>query len=249
MRNDNQSLCRWLFAYGLSYAFLHILPAFLPGPLAWPVNKGDALDFLTPLVVIPAALAVSLKLKRLSETKEPSPGKRHGGGAWAVLILGFLLYVDGHGIHLSANSIARLLEGQEGSSAFRGVYLYDEVISHFMWDGGAFLISVGLLLLARRARFAGLTAAQSALLSGGAAFYGFAYAVNSIEGQTVIVMFPAAGAACLWCLGLYLRDRKMKAQDPVVLFFLSGYLLSVILLAYWGIKNSGFPEFSDLGWI
>ncbi|MDI6698293.1 MAG: hypothetical protein QME85_05085 [Candidatus Saccharicenans sp.] len=249
MRNDNTSLCRWLLAYALSYALFHILPAFLQGSLAWPVNQGDALDFLTPLVVIPTALAASMTLKRLSEARAPSLGKRSDKIPWAVLILGFLLYVDGHGIHLSANSIARLLEGQEGSRLFRGVYLYDEVISHFMWDGGVFLISVGLLLLARRASFGRLTTAQSALVSAAAAFYGFAYAVNSIEGQTVVLMFPAAGAAFVWCLGLYLRDRKRNAQDPVVFFFLCGYLLSVILLAYWGIKNSGFPEFSDLGWI
>ena len=104
-------------------------------------------------------------------------------------------------------------------------------------------------MLARRAGFGGLTTAQSALVSGGAAFYGFAFALNSIEGQTVALMFPAAAAASLWCLGLYFRDRKRKVQDPVVFFFLAGYLLSVVLLAYWGIKNSGFPEFSDLGWI
>jgi hypothetical protein len=177
------------------------------------------------------------------------PGQKGGRLSWIVLIFGFLLYVDGHGIHLSANSIARLLGGQEGSSLFRAVYLYDEVISHFMWDGGILVISVGLILLARRAGFGGLTTAQSVLVSGGAAVYGFAYTLNSIEGQTVVLMFPAAAAACLWCLKLYFRDRRRKEQDPVVLFFLAGYLLSVILLAYWGIKNSGFPEFSDLGWI
>jgi hypothetical protein len=249
MRDAGTRLCFWLFVYALAYALLHILPAFLTGFLAWPVSQGDALDFLTPFAVIPAALAVSLSLKKMSEGNEPSRGKTRGGIPWVVLILGFLFYVDGHGIHLSANSIARLLEGQEGSSLFKAVYLYDEVISHFMWDGGVVLISVGLVLLARRAVFGGLTAAQSALVSAGAAFYGFAFALNSIEGQTVVLMFPLAAAACLWCLGLYFRDRKRKVQDPVVLFFLAGYLLSIILLAYWGIKNSGFPEFSDLGWI
>jgi len=248
-RNNSSALCRWLFVYALGYALLHILPAFLTGALVGPVNQGDALDFLTPFVVVPAALAAAWKMSRLSARKGPSQGKLQRGIAWAVLILGFLLYVDGHGIHLSANSIARLLEGQEGSNLFKSVYLFDEVISHFMWDGGVFLISVGLVLLARRAVFGGLTTAQSALVSVGAALYGFAYALNSVEGQTVILMFPLAAAACLCCLGLYLRDRKRKAQDPVVIFFLAGYLLSIILLAYWGIKNSGFPEFSDLGWI
>ena len=134
MGNDSTAFCRWLFAYALSYALFHILPAFLPGFLAWPVNQGDALDFLTPFVVVPAALAVSFRLKRLWEAKMPSSGKTQVRVPWIVLVLGLLLYVDGHGIHLSANSIARLLEGQEGSSLFRGVYLYDEVISHFMWD-------------------------------------------------------------------------------------------------------------------
>jgi hypothetical protein len=33
------------------------------------------------------------------------------------------------------------------------------------------------------------------------------------------------------------------------LFFLLGYLIGVILFAYWGISHPGFPEFSAIGWI
>ena len=69
----------------------------------------------------------------------------------AVLVFlgfGFLLYVDGHGLHLSSNSIARLLQDMKGSELFKANYLFDEIISHYMWDTGVFLISMGLILLA-----------------------------------------------------------------------------------------------------
>src|SRR5512139_2826993 len=132
-------ICRWLFGFGFVYAFFQVMPAFIPGHLAGPVSRADAFDFLTPLAVIPAALAVFYKLRKAAATESRAFS---GFSKWSipVFILGLIFYVEGHGLHLSANSIDRLLGGQEDTALHQSVYIYDEVISHFIWDSGVLVI-------------------------------------------------------------------------------------------------------------
>jgi hypothetical protein len=135
------------------------------------------------------------------------------------------------------------------SELYKAAYLFDEIISHFMWDGGVFLISVALIIAAYKISFKSLTWKNFAFLSLGSAFYGFAFTANGIEGQTVVFTFPAAGVGFLLTLLFYFHRKKEGNQNPFLFFFMSGYLLSLILFAYWGISRSGFPQFSELGWI
>ncbi|MGB7297031.1 MAG: hypothetical protein WBC70_15710 [Candidatus Aminicenantales bacterium] len=242
-------ICRWLFIYGFTYAFFQVMPAFLKGRFAGPVSRGDALDFLTPLAVISVAIMLFLKVKR-------APGKDAQDGsaapsmlAGAVFILGLISYVEGHGIHLSANAIDRLLHGQEGTDLHRAVYLFDEVISHFLWDAGVLIIAAGLILAGVRIRFAPLSPVRWIFLAAGACFFGFSYAVNAIEGQTVALTFPAAILMVCACFWLCRKSRRGGGHNAVALFFLLGFLLSVLLFTYWGIAHPGFTEFSELGWI
>jgi hypothetical protein len=248
MKKENSVLCGWILAYGLAYAFFHIMPAFLSGFLTGPITQGDALDFLTPFVVIPIAIMLYSQIKKVSGAKEYAAARFQKLSS-IILILGFIFYADGHGLHLSANSIARLVEGQQGSTLYNAVYLFDEIISHFMWDGGVVLISLGLIFLARNRDFGLLSSAQVSLIAAGSVFYGFSFAANGVEGQTVVFTFPAAAAVFFLTLWFYLKDQKRKNQNPILLFFLCGYFLSAVLFAYWGITHPGFPEFSELGWI
>jgi len=48
---------------------------------------------------------------------------------------------------------------------------------------------------------------------------------------------------------LYLKRIKQRTQNPVLFFFLIAYLISTLLFLYWGMSHSGFPQFSELGWI
>jgi hypothetical protein len=242
-------VCRWLFIYGFVYAFFQVMPTLLKGRFAGPVSSGDALDFLTPLTVIPAALALYLKLRR--ERRGDAQGGSAGLSilAGAIFVLGLIAYVEGHGIHLSANAIDRLLHGQEGTSLYQAVYLFDEVISHHIWDGGVLIIAAGLILAGIKLHFPGLSPVQWFYLAGGACFFGFSYAVSGIEGQTVPLTLPAAVLMVLICFWLHRNSRREGAYNTVALFFLLGFLLSVLLFACWGITRAGFPEFSELGWI
>ncbi len=157
--------------------------------------------------------------------------------------------MEGHGLHLAANSIARLLKGMEGTNVFKATYLFDEVISHFIWIIGLYLISFGLILLAWRLSFQPLFQKSMVLLSAGAFLYGFTYTLEAIEGQTVIFAFPAAILGFLFSLILYRRRKRENSRNPILLFFMGAYLISILLFLGWGISQSGFPQFSELGWV
>ncbi len=251
MKEDKDILCFWLLAYGFFYACFHIMPPFLKTYLKSPLTLGDTLDFLTPFVVIPLAYILYSRANKILHSTQPQqPSKRVLRVLPKVLLaIGFLLFVDGHGLHLSSNSIARLLHHMKESELYKAAYLFDEIISHFMWDGGVFLISVALIIAAYKISFKSLTWNNFAFLSLGATFYGFVFTANGIEGQTVVFTFPAAGAGFLLALLFYFHRKKEGNQNPFLFFFMSGYLLSLILFAYWGISRSGFPQFSELGWI
>jgi hypothetical protein len=248
VKKNSTKTCQWLFGYGLVYAFFQIMPAFIPGHFAGPVSRGDAFDFLTPLAVVPMALFVFLNLRKTADS-EGRYWPRSSKWSVAVLVLGLICYVEGHGLHLSANAIDRLLGGQEETALHQSVYVYDEVLSHFVWDSGVLIIAAGLILAGTGVRFPRLSWVHWVLLGGGAACFGFSYAVNAIEGQTVVLTFPAAVLVSLACLLIYCRGRRRREHNATALFFLMGFLLAALLFAYWGIAHPGFPEFSELGWI
>ncbi len=251
MKEDKDILCFWLLAYGFFFAYFHIMPPFLNAFVKSPLTWGDTLDFLTPFAVIPLAYILYSRANKTLHSLQPQQSSPRALRILpkVLLAIGFLLFVDGHGLHLSANSIARLLHDMKESKLYKAAYLFDEIISHFMWDGGVFLISVALVMAAFKISFRSLTRKNIIFLSLGATFYGFAFTANGIEGQTVIFTFPAAGVGFLLTLFIYFHRKKEGNQNPFLFFFMSGYFLSLILFAYWGISRSGFPQFSELGWI
>ncbi|UCE20685.1 MAG: hypothetical protein JSV46_00155 [Candidatus Aminicenantes bacterium] len=251
MRNQSDNLCLWLFFFGISLAFFHLLPPFLTRFFLWPLSWGDTLDFLTPFAVIPFAYGLYYRLNRISQSSYSLQSTARSSNILAKIILavGFLSYVQGHGLHLAANSIARLLQGMERTNVFKATYLFDEVISHFIWIVGLYLISFGLILLAWRLSFQPFFRKSMVLVSAGAILYGFTYTLEAIEGQTVIFAFPAAILGFLIALILYRRAKRENSRNPILLFFIGAYLSSILLFLYWGISQSGFPQFSELGWV
>ena len=241
-------LSRWLFFLGLAYASFQVLPAFFQGFISRFVTLGDVIDFATPWAVIPIAFFVFSRICRTESEEQPLSGFQISASK-ILLGAGFVLYVEGHGLHLSANSLARLIDKAQNPGFYHAAYLWDEIISHYIWDGGVFLIAIALIVASSRRSYKSLSVPSIFFISVGAILYGFTFAVNSIEGQTIVLGIPAAILGCAACTGLRWKNSQAERNNPVTLFFLVAYSVTLILFVYWGIRYPGFPQFTELGWI
>ena len=208
-----------VFAFALAFAGFIILPGLLgmpfqPYPL---IHWADLLDLFTPLVLIP--LYWLLFRDPTGENKATKP------------ILAFLLlaalWIEGQGMHLSANSISNLL-GSGSSAVHQLVHFYDEVLSHYLWHLA--IIGFSVLLLLRVGVPAKGTAVHWGLIAPAALLYGFTYFVAVIEGATVPLGLPAAGLLVLWLL---FSKRPQARAHNLAGFFLAGYGLALVLFLVW----------------
>jgi len=241
----------WL---GIASAALDLGSVYLKGPAVRPgVTWGDAIDVLTPLVLV---LLYALVLRSLAviPTAEVSVAPRsRGGGAHLLLPLGAFALVLGHGIHVAANSIDDAITRAGIQDPMGLVDWWDEHVSHTLIHGSkaAFCVALTALEIRRRAAGAGERGgpaasgppAGSGLLVAGALFYGFIYFADGVEGQTVALLLPFCAAYLAWSL------RRGRPFPPVRRFYTLGAIVSVLLFIFWGVWHRGFPEFSKVGLI
>ena len=150
------------------------------GDIQW----ADVVDLLLPWAVVATAgtalLAVSTRCQ-------------------IVGAAGLLAYVQGHGIHLAANSIA---ERQPSATAF----FWDELAGHAIWYSGLYVV-VGALLVGRAVRTPpGLLRLVLAVVVGAT------FATNALGGHAV----PLAVGACSLLAGLAVRRRTGLGVDVLV---------------------------------
>jgi hypothetical protein len=153
-----------------------------------------------------------------------------GPGAWAAALLGSAVFVQGHGLHLSANSISY------ASGIDAPAYLWDEVVGHHLWFAG---LTVVLVVVAEAVRSSPVPLGPPARLL--ACLVGITWGVNVVEGGTV--PFGASLALGLTVYGW--RTRRGGAGTLLVLAF----GLSLALVAAYGVLQGGYPQPSDLGWL
>ena len=248
MKKGKKDLSKWLILYGMVFMSFHLIPALFPRYVQKPITYGDMLDFITPFAVIPVAFILHSKIRRMgSGPNYPVEVPNHM--SLIMLGAGIILYIDGHGLHLSANCLARLFDRFQNPEFFNVAYLFDEIISHYVWDAGVFLISIALIFASYRIPRLSQSPQNLCLICAGAAFYGFTFAVNGIEGQTVIFLIPAALLGVVVSGGKRFNISQDLASNPIRMFFLLAYTISLFIFVYWGFRHSGFPQFSDLGWI
>lgn len=139
---------------------------------------------------------------------------------WLVFAVGAITYVEGHGVHLSANSI-----GNRQPSPL--VHLWDETVGHHFQHIGLPLMIVALCATVGRdrRRFRLLAAAPLAVL------VGMTQMTNALEGGTVPVGMAVSAGLAYW--GWCWRDRA-----AAVLLWAYGPAL-LTLLAY-GVVRGGF---------
>jgi hypothetical protein len=211
-----QSIRRRLAWFGVAVIAGHHVGTAL-GPLGGPgdTHWADWVDLAVPYIVVGTAAATLA-------------AARAGRRDWLLLAVFGVLYTQGHGIHLAANSIANV----EPSDA---VHLWDETVGHWLWYVGlAGLVATQALVVD------GIPSRRSAWSLMLALGYGATVFTNSVEGGTVALGLASGVFFVVW--GVRRRGRLPELLVPA-------YGLALICLIGWGVYWSGFPQFSELGWI
>ena len=209
----------WLVLFAVSYAVFHHAGTFFTGlGEVGDTRWADWIDMLTPYLVTGTVGGTLL-------------GAGAGPGTWVLLWFGTVVYTQGHGVHLAGNSIGNTMSQPHPDV----VYLWDEVVGHYVWYAGlALLVAALALAVADRRPRGGLLAYLLAVL------VGVTNTTNSIEGQTPWLGIATAAVFAMW--GLFTRDGMGR-------YLLTSYGVSLALLVAFGVWQGGFPEFSELGWI
>jgi hypothetical protein len=222
-----------LLVFAAAFTFFFFAPAFLSSsfPLSPLMKNGDALDLLTPLVLIPLYWV-------LFSGASSTPVDRRGMLAFLILAS---LWVLGHGMHLVANSIGHQLDALKDTPAYTLTYFYDEQLSHYLWHLGIFGLTALIMVRSWNAQ-AGKPANRTLLLLS-VILYGFAFASITLEGQTWPVGLPFALLAGVTPL---LVRRSEFWNRPVLAFFTLAHLLAVVMMIVWAVIQGGFIEPSDV---
>jgi hypothetical protein len=186
----------------------------------------DWVDLLTPFAILGCAAMVLLRAAA-------------SRGQWVLLGVGGITFTLGHGLHLAANSISNVADTVVAKASI--VHLWDEVVSHYIWYAGLFLVMASVAWALREQEFTvGAVDAVVALLVA-------VTLVNTyIEGGTpwLGLLFLAVGVA----FGFLWRPASVSR----LLLVVGG--VGLVLLIGWGVywvatDGSVFPQFSELGWI
>ena len=227
----------------LSFVFLLLLVFFrIPFPLKPLMSWQDAVDLVTPLVLIPIYW---LMFKYSGSSRSTLAGEI------AFLTLA-VFWVLGHGMHLSANSISNLMgklkEGggidATGTDIYALTYFYDEVLSHYLRDIGVMGLAAVLIYREWRQPIGERTAWW--VVGPAAVIYGVTLFCGFVEAQTVALGLPFTALVVLFGI---VWGRRRLARQPVLAFFSASCLVALLLLVGWGLYWGGFPQFTEVGLI
>jgi hypothetical protein len=236
------SLLTLLFAV-LSLVFISLL-VFVRSrfPLYPLVSYQDVLDILTPLVLIP----IYWLMFKFAVNDRPGLAEEI---AFVVLAA---IWVEGHGVHLAANSIDNLIDALarnpatdvKGSDVYRLVFFFDERLGHYVWHLGMLGLAALLIYLERYHAVESVTNWWSSIAAG--IVYGFTYFCIFIQARTVFMGLPFAIMVVLAAL---LLDRKKLPLRPLLAFFFVASLVAVLLIGGWWLYWGGLPQFTTVGLI
>jgi hypothetical protein len=228
-----------LLAYAVALAVLLLVPPFLKQPVGPPTGftLQEAVDLLTPLIVIPLAWYVFDLTGGL------------GRMGFILFLVIAIVWTEGQAIHLATNAIGdavppdaldAFLQTAPGDLA----HWFDEELSHWMWH--AAWVALSFLLLAATSRAdavpgagTSITAAIAGLVHGATLF------IVTVEGVTTLLGIPASIVLLVWSASL---ARRGLAGRPVVVFFLVSSIASLVGYVGWAALNGGtLPEFTKVG--
>jgi hypothetical protein len=213
---------RWLGWFALAVIIgHHVGVLFKPlGDAGRGTRWADWIDLLTPYAVIGTAMGVLLAA---------AASRR----AWVLAAVGAVVYAQGGGIHLAANSVGNARGNDQP------VHLWDEVVGHYVTYTGLYLLVAALAVTLAAAARPGPAAWPLAVL------FGLTAATNGIEGGTPYYTLVVA-------LAFVAYGWRHRAGAGTLL--IASYGVAFIALVGWGVywavaDGRSFPQFSELGWI
>ena len=218
---------RWLGWFALAVIIgMQAGTVFKPLGTVGETRVADWVDLLTPYAILGCAAMVLVRAEA-------------SRAQWVLFGVGGITFTLGHGLHLAANSISNVADAVVAKASI--VHLWDEVVSHYFWYVGLFLVLAAMALALRPQEFrVGAVDVVVALL------VAVTLVNNYIEGGTpwMGLVFLAVGAVC----GFLWRPAAVSR----LLLLVGG--VGLLLLVGWGIywlaaDGSTFPQFSELGWI
>lgn len=226
-----------ILVFAIAFAVFLISPPFLGKPFApYPLMKiADVFDIFTPLLLLP----LYWLLYRMGQK---------GPLNLTETIVFFVLasfWVEGQGMHLSANSIAHLLKGMESSDIYKLTYFYDEVLSHYLWHFGLVGLSAAVILRQWQNPFLEESTPLLPLIAAGV-IHGFTFFLVVVEAGTAPL---GVTFAILIALSGLIWGRKRMKQQPLLAFFFISYAVAALFFIGWGIYWRGLPQFSEIGLI
>lgn len=213
---------------------IHLVPIFFHGgnTVHVGVSKDDVLDLFTPIMVIPLIWLLFAGIASDRPTTIQT----------ILFLVASALWVEGHGIHLSSDSIGNMIGEDTATPGGSLVYFYDEVLGHHLWHVGMIAHSVLILWRGWFSKNATPMGSCIPFLIGGL-WYGWLIFAFSVEGQTVpLGMGTSIGFVGAGVWRLYAK----KSLGPAGVIFISASLLTLFLLVGWGIWHGGFPEFTTI---
>lgn len=204
---------------------------FPPYPL---MSWQDAIDVLTPLVLIPVYWMMFKGVTR---------GKAGLADEIAFMMMS-AFWVLGQGLHLSANSINNLIGNLAKKQViditttdiYHLTYFYDEYLGHYLWHIG--VLGLAALLIFWGWRQAADETTDWRIVIPAGVLYGFTYFCIFLEGNTLPVGLPFATIVTLLIL---IGGRKKLAQQPILAFFFASCLLALLMFVGWRLYWGCFP--------
>jgi len=159
-------------------------------------------------------------------------------------------FIEGHGIHLVANSVNILYTsvGVYPEDLGKLVYFYDEVLGHQILFTGL----LGLLSLTVVEQFWSKKPWEANLKENNVIVFcgvltGTLLSLALIEGQSVYLgfLFSTVNMALII---FYISGKKRKLfENFILLYILIFSVVNLLFMSLWGIYFSGFPQLSELG--
>jgi hypothetical protein len=235
-RSESRTLGRYVLVFAIAFAVFIMGPPFLgyTFPLYPLMHVADVFDLLTPLVLLPLFwLLFRFAAQETATTREN-----------VIFMVFAAFFVLGQGMHLAANSIGHLTASVPGSDIESLTSFYDETLGHYLWHFGAIGFSAVIAYRQVHGSYEEDAFTFTNMIAG--AIYGFVFFAMVVEGVTAPMGLPFAFAFIIASL---VYARKTLRRQPLVTFFLIGYLVALVLAGIWGIWQHGLPEFSKVGLI